>query len=109
MIQKNKMTACNNQQSFSSESDSIKINVFTSSSCAFCNDALAAAKKVAKKFHKFDFPIEVIETSVEEQPELIEALNVIALPLILIGSSQIIGLPSAEEIELILHRNVLAG
>ncbi|MHA3962188.1 MAG: hypothetical protein AM325_001505 [Candidatus Thorarchaeota archaeon SMTZ1-45] len=109
MIQKNKVVTRANQQSISSESDSLKINVFTSSSCTFCNDALTAAKKVAKKFHHFDFPIEVIETSVEEQPEIIEALNVVALPLIRIGGAQIIGLPTVEEIELMLHRNVVSG
>ncbi len=94
---------------FFNESESLRINVFTSSSCTFCNEALEAAHEAAGKFHQLNLPIEVIETSVEEQPEIIEALNVIALPMILIGNSQIIGLPRAEDIELLLHQTMLAG
>lgn len=94
---------------FFNESESLKINVFTSPSCTFCNEALEAAREAASKFHQLSLTIEVIETSVEEQPELVEALNVIALPMILIGNSQIIGLPRAEDIELLLHQTVLAG
>ena len=54
-------------------------------------------------------PIEVIETSVEEQPDIVEALSVIAVPMILIGNSKIIGLPQTEDIELLLHQTILAG
>ena len=68
-----------------------------------------AAQEAASKFNKLSLPIEVVETSVEEQPDVVEALNVIALPMILIGNSQIIGLPTAEDIELLLHQTMLAG
>jgi glutaredoxin len=109
MIQKNELANWNLLDGFFKESDSPKINVFTSSSCTFCNEALDAARKVARKFHQMDLPIEVVETSVEDKPEIIEALNVIALPMILIGTSQIVGLPRSEDIELLLHQTVLAG
>ncbi|MHA2056620.1 MAG: thioredoxin family protein [Candidatus Thorarchaeota archaeon] len=109
MMQRNELNKWEMLESFFSESESLKIKVFTSSSCTFCSEALEAAREAAKKFHEFNLPIEVIETSVEEQPEIVEALNVIALPMILIGNSQIIGLPNTEDIELLLHQTVLAG
>ena len=64
-----------------------------------------AACKVANNFRKFNFEIEVVETSVEEQPEVIESVDAIALPMILIGKSRLIGLPSPEDIEQLLHQS----
>ncbi len=95
--------------SFFNGSDSMKINVFTSSSCTFCHEALEAAHEAAGKFNQLNLSIEVVETSVEEEPEIVEALNIIALPMILIGKSQIIGLPRSEDIEQVLHYTVLTG
>ncbi|MFX1580032.1 MAG: thioredoxin family protein [Promethearchaeota archaeon] len=109
MMRKNELAKWNKLDSLVKNSKSLKINVFTSSSCAFCNDALDAAKQAAAKFHQFDFPIEVVETSVEDQPEITEALNVVALPMILIGNSKIIGTPCPEDIEQILHNTMLSG
>ena len=94
---------------FFNESESLKINVFTSSSCTFCGQALLAAREAAKKFQKFDMPIEVIETSVEEQPDVVEALSVIAVPMILIGNSKIVGLPQTEDIELLVNQAIMSG
>ena len=109
MMQGNELARWNMLEEFTNNSESYKINVFTSSSCTFCNEALEAAKEAAKKFNQLNLPIEVIETSVDEQPEVIEALNAIALPMILIGNSQIIGLPRAEDIEQVLHHTMLTG
>ncbi len=109
MMQKNELARWDMLDAFFNNSESLKINVFTSSSCTFCNEALMAAQEAASKFNQLSLPIEVIETSVEEQPDVVEALNVIALPMILIGNSQIIGLPTAEDIELLLHQTMLAG
>ncbi len=108
MIQKNEIITGNQLEAFFNESDSVKINVFTSNSCTFCNEALSAAREAARKLRRFNLPIEVVETSVEEKPELVESLNVVALPMILIGKSQIIGLPKSEDIELLLHQAVLS-
>ena len=109
MMQRNELAGWERVDTFYKESESLRINVFTSASCAFCNEALEAAREAARKFHQLNMPIEVIETSIEEQPEIIEALNVIALPMILIGNSQIIGLPRSEDIELLLHQTMLAS
>ncbi len=108
MIQKNEIITGNHLEAFFNESDSVKINVFTSNSCTFCSEALSAAREVARKMQSFNLPIEVVETSVEEKPEIVEFLNVVALPMILIGKSQIIGLPKTEDIELLLHQTILS-
>ena len=109
MMQRNQLDVQPSLDAFYSESASLKINVFTSTSCAFCQDALDAAHEVAEKFNLLNLPVEVVETSVEEQPEIIEAYNAIALPMVLVGSSQIIGLPRTEDIEFMIHQMMLAG
>ena len=98
-----------NLDAFFTESASLKVNVFTSSNCTFCQEALDAAREVAEKFNLLNLPVEVVETSVEEKPEIIEAYNAIALPLVLVGTSQIIGLPRTEDIEFMIHQMILAG
>ncbi|MGD9397259.1 MAG: thioredoxin family protein [Candidatus Thorarchaeota archaeon] len=109
MMQKNKVTNHEILNEFFNESESLKINIFTSSSCTFCGEALLAAREAARKFQNFDMPVEIIETSVEEQPDIVEALSVIAVPMIMIGNSKIIGLPQTEDIELLLHQTMLSG
>lgn len=109
MMQRNQLEVQPQLDAFYSESASLKVNVFTSSSCTFCQEALDAAREVAEKFNLLNLPVEVIETSVEERPEIIEAYNAIALPMILIGSSQIIGLPRTEDIEFMINQMMLAG
>ncbi|MFW9793644.1 MAG: hypothetical protein ACFFEE_05050 [Candidatus Thorarchaeota archaeon] len=105
-MHRNQLDILNSVYNFCSES--LILNVFTSSSCTFCDEALNAAFEVAEKFSSFDMPIEVVETSVEDSPEVIEAMNAIALPMIQVGNSRIIGLPSAEDIELLVHQLILA-
>ncbi|MFX1485475.1 MAG: thioredoxin family protein [Promethearchaeota archaeon] len=89
-------------------SGSLKVKVFTSSNCTFCNEALDAAYEVAEKFNHLQLPVEVIETPVEERPEIIEHFNAIALPMIVVGKSRIIGLPRNEDIENLIHQMMLA-
>jgi len=91
------------------ESDNIRIDVFTSEYCSFCKDALEVARSAAGRVAYLSNPIEVVETSVDEQPELIEALNLVALPLIQVGRSQIIGLPNQDDIERLIHEKILMG
>lgn len=107
MIQKNPLANFEMLDAFFDVSETLKINVFTSTSCTFCTEAVLAARKAASKFQNFDIPVEVVETSVEERPDIVEALSVIAVPMILIGNSQIVGLPQAEDIELLLHQTML--
>ena len=91
------------------ETENIRIDVFTSEYCSFCENALEIARTAAGKLACIGSAIEIVETSVDEQPELIETLNLVALPLIQIGKSQIIGLPDQEDIERIIHEKLLMG
>ncbi|MFW9868821.1 MAG: hypothetical protein ACFFEL_04275 [Candidatus Thorarchaeota archaeon] len=105
-MQKHQMDTHSQIGTFSPES--LKVNVFTSSNCAFCHEALDAAHEVAEKFKHLQLPVEVIETSVEERPEIIEHFNAIALPMIVVGNSRIIGLPRNEDIENLIHQIMLS-
>lgn len=109
MMRGNELSKLKELDTIVNQSKPVRINVFTSKSCSFCNEAMDAACKAANAFRKFNINIEVVETSVEEKPEVIEALNAIALPMIQIGNSRIIGLPSSEDIEQLLHQSVLVG
>ncbi|MGY5879677.1 MAG: hypothetical protein RTV31_05475 [Candidatus Thorarchaeota archaeon] len=91
------------------ESDNIRIDVFTSEYCSFCENALDIARTAAGRLACIGSSVEVVETSVDEQPELIEALNLVALPLIQVGRSQIVGLPNQEDIERLIHEKLLMG
>ena len=106
MMRENELSKLKALDAMLNESQPLRINVFTSKSCGFCNEAMDAACKAANNFRKLNLDIEVVETSVEEQPEVIESLDAIALPMILIGNSRIIGLPSLEDIEQLLHQSV---
>lgn len=93
----------------SGESDSLRIDVFTSEYCSFCEKALEIARTAAGKIAYLGSPVEVVETSIDDQPALIEALNIVALPMIQVGTSQMIGLPCQEDIERLVHDTVLMG
>jgi len=93
----------------SDESENLRIDVFTSEYCSFCEEALKIARTAAGKIAYLGSPIEVVETSVDDQPALIEALNLVALPMIQVGKSQMIGLPCQEDIERLVHETVLMG
>lgn len=90
-------------------SESLRIDVFTSEYCSFCEEALEIARNAAGRIAYLGSPIEVVETSVDDQPALIEALNLVALPMIQVGKSQMIGLPCQEDIERLVHETVLMG
>ncbi|MFX1560268.1 MAG: thioredoxin family protein [Promethearchaeota archaeon] len=109
MMRNNQLTNYEMLDAFFDVSRTLKINVFTSTSCTFCAEAVVAARKAASKFQNFDIPVEVVETSVEERPDIVEALSIIAVPMILVGNSKIVGLPHAEDIELLLHQTMLGG
>jgi hypothetical protein len=91
------------------ESEPLRIDVFTSEYCAFCNDAVEAAKSAAGRLAYLSNSVEVRETPVDDNPNLIEELNIIALPIIQVGRARVIGLPSPEDIERLVHETILMG
>ena len=89
------------------EPEPLQIDVFTSEYCAFCNDAVEIAKLAAGKLAYLANRVEVKETLVDDNPGLIEEMNIIALPMIQVGQARVIGLPSPEDIERLVHESVL--
>jgi hypothetical protein len=88
-------------------SQPLRIDVFTSEYCAFCNDAVEAARSAANRLAYLANEIEVRERPIDDNPALIEALNIIALPMIQVGRSRVIGIPSPEDIERLVNQSVL--
>jgi hypothetical protein len=89
------------------ESKPLRIEVFTSEYCAFCGEALQAAKSAADRLGYVSNKVEVRETLVDENPGLMESLNIIALPMIQVGHSRVVGIPSPDDIERLVHESVL--
>ena len=87
----------------------LRIDVYTSEYCAFCEDAVKAAKSAACRLAYLTNNVEVRETPIDDNPGLIEELNIIALPMIQIGRARVIGIPTPEDIERLVHETVLTG
>jgi hypothetical protein len=94
---------------YSIELKPLRIDVFTSEYCAFCDDALQAAKSAADRLSYFPNKVEVKVTLVDNNPDLIESMNIIALPMIQVGQSRVVGIPSPDDIERLVHESVLNG
>ena len=91
----------------SSELRGLRVDVYTSEYCSFCEDALEIARSAAGRISNLGGLVEVVETSVDDHPALIEALNLVALPLIQVGQMQVVGLPRQEDIERLIHESIL--
>ncbi len=52
--------------------------------------------------------VDVVETDIEEEPELTENLEILAVPTILVARARVIGLPRPEDIEQLIHQEMLA-
>jgi hypothetical protein len=51
--------------------------------------------------------IEIVELPVDEKPDLVECLDIMAVPTIQIGRARLVGLPNIEEIESLMHGAIL--
>jgi hypothetical protein len=91
------------------ESKPLRIDVFTSEYCPFCGEALQAAKSAADRLAYISNKVEVRETLIDDNPGLIESLNIVALPMIQVGHARVIGIPSPDDIERLVHESVLNG
>ena len=89
------------------EPEPLRIEVYTSQYCVFCDDAVKAVKSAACRLTYLTNHVEVKETPIDDNPGLIEALNIIALPMIQVGHARVIGIPSPEDIEQLVHETVL--
>ena len=85
----------------------ITVSVFTSGGCIFCKEALAMVREAARNLTYDQLGVEVIERPVDEKPDLMESLHIVAVPTIQIGRTRVVGLPRYEELENLLHEAVL--
>ncbi|RDE12927.1 MAG: hypothetical protein C4K47_06985 [Candidatus Thorarchaeota archaeon] len=97
-----------NEKVRSSRSYPITVSVFTSGGCVFCKEALAMIREVTKNLSYDDLGIEIVELPVDEKPDLVKSLDILAVPTIQIGRSRVVGLPNVEELENLMHEAVLA-
>lgn len=86
----------------SDESD-FTIRVFTSKHCEHSKVALGQAHYVAEKLNRENLSLEVVESSVDDEPTLLEAFNILALPMTVVNDCYLIGVPSSEELESIIQ------
>jgi hypothetical protein len=89
-------------------SEPIRINVFTSDKCLFCCDALNVAKSAAKRLTYLLNHVKVVETDIGREPDLVEKLDIVALPMIMVGKSRLIGLPTPQDVERLVHKSLFA-
>ena len=85
----------------------ITVSVFTSGGCVFCKEALAIVREAARNLSYDKLGIEIVELPVDEKPDLVESLDIMAVPTIQIGRARLVGLPNIEEIESLMHGAIL--
>ena len=91
------------------EINPLKINVYTSGHCSFCNETLAIVHSVVDKLNYLEKPVEIVETNIEDKPHLVEEMDILALPIVQIGHLRIVGLPCTEDVEMLIHETILRG
>lgn len=91
------------------EVEPLRINVYTSEYCSFCNDALSIAHSAAERISSVGKLVEVVEIPVDDSPSLIEELDIMALPMIQISHLRVIGIPQPEDVERLIHEVILMG
>lgn len=84
----------------------LKVTVFTSEKCPFCEQAVSLVKDITTTLSYYD-NVELSEVRVEDEPELAEKFEIMSLPTLLIGQCKINGLPNREEIEEMIHYSIL--
>lgn len=107
MIQKREAT----KQQFGVDSTSslkkVKVTILTSKKCFFCNEVVDHVKEAASNLSKFNYELEIVESSIDDNPSIIEELNVLGLPLTIIGETKFLGIPIASDIEQMVHQVIL--
>jgi hypothetical protein len=85
------------------EKGKIEINVFTGKECAFCVEAMQHVQDAVEKVDCYDKALEIVERSVDDDPELAKVLDILALPVVMVGRLRVIGIPQTEDVEELIH------
>jgi protein-disulfide isomerase len=86
------------------EEPNLHITVFTSQQCLFCKSALQAAREAATRLSETGLSVEVVESPIEQHFEYFEERGILAVPVTVVGTDQIVGVPSAEDLENMVYR-----
>ncbi len=88
--------------------DSSYIHVYTSKTCAFCSKTLEIVRAVVAGMDVYDIDMHVIEKKVEDILIEKEDLDILTVPLTVIGDCKIIGLPREDDVKDLIHQAMLA-
>ncbi|MCK5302544.1 MAG: thioredoxin family protein [Candidatus Thorarchaeota archaeon] len=87
--------------------NAIKITIFTSDHCGFCNHAVELVKEATRDLSYGADIFEVVESRIETHLNRIESEGIIAVPTIMVGKSRIIGIPKLEDVRDLIHGAML--
>jgi len=94
-------------QEINATRESIKITLFTSDTCAFCDEAREVVKEAVERVSYYHPYIEVVESPVDKKPALTERHQVLAVPTVFVAKSRIIGMPRVDDLEQLIHQEML--
>lgn len=83
--------------------DSMKVTIYTSDECAFCEPAIDTVHKAIEGMFSLGHKPQVIVSRIDTKTSVINDRQILALPTIAIGKYQLVGLPRIEEVEHLLH------
>ncbi|MHA2072564.1 MAG: glutaredoxin family protein [Candidatus Thorarchaeota archaeon] len=87
--------------------DPIRITIFTSDTCLFCNEAREIVKEAVERVPFYQPYIEVVESPVDKRPAMTERHQVLAVPTVFVANSRIIGMPRVDDLEQLIHQEML--
>ena len=88
--------------------ESIKITLFTSDTCAFCDEAREVVKEAVERVPYYHPYIEVVESQVDKKPIMTEKHQVLAVPTVFVANSRIVGMPRVDDLEQLIHQEMLS-
>jgi len=86
-----------------SDDSDLTLRIFTSKRCGFSNVAVRYAQDVVDRLKCNSRNIRVVESSVDDDPSLLEKHKIVALPMTVVNNYYIIGVPSSGELESIIQ------
>ncbi|MHA2020874.1 MAG: glutaredoxin family protein [Candidatus Thorarchaeota archaeon] len=86
----------------------IRITLFTSDTCAFCDEAREVVKEAVERVPFYQPYIEVVESPVDKKPVLTERHQVLVVPTVFVANSRIIGMPRVDDLEQLIHQEMLS-
>jgi len=89
--------------------DPIRITIFTSDTCVFCNEAKEAVKEAVRRVPFYQPYIEIVESPVDRQPAISENYQVLAVPTVFVANTRIVGTPRVDDLEQLIHQEMLSS